>query len=204
LNHPIEPFKAYLRRSFYTHNSKDSDKFDKIYVFGIHSLEGQILMFHVMTSFGMLRSRVPLSEIFWKPPTEDSLKLKATDKVLWNCFSTTNCEVVKYPYLEGIRARVIMRDKEEVWANYLFTVDWYDNGFSNEPDEYKCLHVLKEDGGSLLGQPNNRIIWREPSFVCEDFPIEKKEIEVDKELISVEIESRWFGEKYYYEENLSK
>ena len=200
MNHPIQPFKALLRRSFYTHDEKDGEVFDKVYVFGIQSLEGCILMFHVMTSFGMLRSRVPLSELFWKEPTKESLELKPTDKVLWNSFSTVNCEVVKYPYLEGIRAKVMMRDKKELWSNYLFTVDWFDNGFSDEPDEYKCLHILKEDGGSLLGQPNNRIIWREPSFVCEDFPVDKKVIKVDKKLISVENESRWFDEKYYYEE----
>jgi hypothetical protein len=121
MNHPIQPFKALLKRSFYTHEVKDEKIFDEVYVFGIHSLEGHILMFHVMTSFGMLRSRVPLSELFWKVPTDESSQFKPTDKVLWNCFSTVNCEVVKYPYLEGIRAKVIMRNKKEVWASYLFT-----------------------------------------------------------------------------------
>jgi hypothetical protein len=201
MNHPIQPFKALLRRSFYTHEVRDEKVFDEVYVFGIQSLEGHILMFHVMTSFGMLRSRVPLSELFWKIPTDESFQFKPTDKVLWNCFSTVNCEVVNYPYLEGIRAKVTMRNKKEVWASYLFTVDWYDNGFSDEPDEYKCLHVLKEDGGSLMGQPNNRIVWREPSFVCDEFPINKGDIKVDKSLISVENESRWFSDKFYYDEN---
>jgi len=198
MNHNIKPFKGLIRRSFYTHKESDQKTFDPCYVFGIHSLEGKILMFHVMTNFGMMRSRVPISELFWKEPTKE---YSPTDKVLWNSFSTKNCEVVEYDYLSGMTCEIILRDKQTVKGEYLMTVDWYDNGFSDEPSEYKCLHVIKGECGNLFGQPNNRIIWREPSFVCEKFPIEKSEIKVDLTFVSVENTGRWAGDNYFYDVN---
>lgn len=200
MNHNIEPFKALLRRSHYTHNPNDKKVFDEVYVFSIHSLEGYILMFNVMTSYGMLRSRVPLSEIFWKEPTAE---LEPYERQLWNCFSTENVEYIKYDFLVGMKCKVTMRDRKEVWAEYLFTVDWYDNGYSNEPSDYKCLHVLKEDGGGFLGQPNNRIVWVDSNFITKGFPVDKKDIKVDKMLINVEnVGRKWVSEdsdSYFYE-----
>lgn len=200
MNHNIKPFKALLRRSHYTHNSNDDEVYDEVYVFSIHSLEGYILMFNVMTDYGMLRSRVPLSALYWKEPTRE---LKPYEKQLWNCFSTENVEYIVYDFLVGMRCKVMMRDRSEVWAEYMFTVDWYSNGYSDEPSDYKCLHVLKEDSGNLLGQPNNRIVWVDSNFITKPFPLEKKDIKVDKVLINVEsVGRRWVSEdsdSYFYD-----
>lgn len=200
MNHNIKPFKAFIKRSHYTHKVEDDKVFDEVYVFSIHSLEGYILMFNVMTSYGMLRSRVPLSALYWKEPTKDFLP---HERQLWNCFSTENVEYVVYDFLVDMKCKVTMRDKTEVWAEYLFTVDWYNNGYSNEPSDYKCLHVLKEDNGGFLGQPNNRIVWADSNFITREFPMDKKDIKVDKMLINVENVSRkWVSEdtdSYFYE-----
>ena len=71
LNANIPSFKALVRKSYFTKNPKDSDEFYNVYVFGIQSYSGVILTFHVMTDNGMIRSRVPLSEIYTKIPTND-------------------------------------------------------------------------------------------------------------------------------------
>ena len=71
LNHNIPSFKSLVRKSHFTKNESDFDTFLNVYCFGIQSVNGKILTFHVMTDDGMVRSRVPISEIFTKTPTND-------------------------------------------------------------------------------------------------------------------------------------
>ncbi len=57
----IPSFKALVRKSYFTKKETDSEEFYNVYVFGIQSVAGVILTFHVMTDNGMVRSRVPLA-----------------------------------------------------------------------------------------------------------------------------------------------
>jgi hypothetical protein len=199
LNHNIDNMKCLVRLSHFTHKPEDHDKFHEAYLFGIQSVAGKILTFHIMTDYGMMRSRVPLSEIFLSEPTKD---IPFHFKQLWDCFSE-NVSVITYVYLYEKRCQVVLKDGSKVWATYLFTVDWYNNAYSDEPSDYKCGHILVADDGYLLCQPNNRIFWKDSNWVTKPFPMDLKEIKVDKVLQSVETMSdRWVSEdsdSYYYD-----
>jgi hypothetical protein len=199
LNHNIDNMKCLVRLSHFTHKPEDHDKFHEAYLFGIQSVAGKILTFHIMTDYGMMRSRVPLSEIFLSEPTKD---IPFHFKQLWDCFSE-NVSVITYAYLYEKRCQVVLKDGSKVWATYLFTVDWYNNAYSDEPSDYKCGHILVADDGYLLCQPNNRIFWKDSNWVTKPFPMDLKEIKVDKVLQSVETMSdRWVSEdsdSYYYD-----
>jgi hypothetical protein len=199
LNENIDTLKCYVRVSHFTKDEKDKDTYHKAYAFGIQSVAGKILTFHIMTDYGMLRSRVPISEIFLEIPSKD---IPAHYKQLWDCFSE-NVSVITYDYLYEKRCQVVLKDKTKVWATYLFTVDWYKNGYSDEPSDYKCGHILVSDEGFLLCQPNNRIYWRDSNWVTKEFPIDVSNIKVDSELISVEsFSDKWVTEdsdSFYYE-----
>jgi hypothetical protein len=199
LNANIPNQKLKVRRSWMT--KKDDDEFDTCCAFAIQSIAGKILTFHIMTDYGMMRSRVPISELFFKEPTND---IPADFKQLWDCFGE-NVSVIEYSYLSEKRCKVILKDKTEVWATYLFTVDWFNNSYSDEPTDYKCGHVLVADDGYLLCQPNNRIYWKDSNFITKEFPISPKEFKVDSVLQCVETESdRWVSEdtdSYYYDIN---
>jgi hypothetical protein len=201
LNHNIDNLKCLVRLSHFTHKEEDHDKYHNAYIFGIQSIAGKILTFHIMTDYGMMRSRVPLSEVFLKEPTDD---IPFHFKQLWDCFSE-NVSVITYNYLYERRCQAVLKDGTKVWASYLFTVDWYNNAYSDEPSDYKCGHVLVADDGYLLCQPNNRIFWKDSNWVTKDFPLDIKEIKVDKELLSVEtVSDRWVSEdtdSYYYDIN---
>ena len=198
-NENIPSFKCLVRLSHFTKDEKDRDVFHNAYAFGIQSVTGKILTFHVMTDYGMLRSRVPISEIFLKTPTED---VPSHYKQLWDCFSE-NVSVIKFEYLSGKRAQVVLKDGSKVWASYMFTVDWFSNPYSDEPSDYKCGHILVSDDGYLLCQPNNRIYWKDSNFVTQEFPIDVKSIKVDNKLEAVESYSdRWVSEdtdSFYYD-----
>ena len=199
LNENIPHFKCFVKESYFTKNPKDFNKYHNAYAFGIQSVTGKILTFHVMTDYGMLRSRVPLSEIYLKEPKKD---LPYYFKQLWDCFDN-DATVITYEFLKEKKCKVILRDKTYAWATYLFTVDWQNNPYSDEPTDYKCGHVLVADDGYLLCMPNNRIFWKDSNWITKDFPVELKDIKVDTELLSVEsVSDRWVSEdtdSFYYE-----
>lgn len=199
LNSNIPHFKAYMKKSYWTKN-KDDDEWWEIVVFGLQSIAGKMLTFHVVTDSGMIRSRVPLSEIYLTPTDND---IPYYFKSLWDCFSE-NVSVIEYEWLAYHRCKVILRDKTEVWAKYMFTVDWYNNPYSDEPSDYKCGHILASDDGYLLCMPNNRILWKDSNFITNDLPSDLKELKVDKELLSVEnVADKWVSVEnsdcYYYD-----
>lgn len=204
LNHNIPSFKALVRKSHFTKNESDSKTFMDVYCFAIQSVSGKILTFHVMTDDGMVRNRVPLSEIFLKEPTND---IPYHFKQLWDCFSE-NVTVIEYDFLKYHKAQIVLRDGSKSWGTYMFTVDWYDNPFSDEPSDYKCGHIFKADDGYLMCQPNNRIFWKDSNWVTKKLPENLKQFKVDTELISVEnISDKWVSEdtdSFYYDISLIK
>lgn len=201
LNKNISSFKCYVRAQYFTKNEEHKDMYHQAYAFGIQSVTGKILTFHVMTDYGMLRSRVPISEIFLKKPTSD---IPSHFKQLWDCFSE-NVTVTKFEYLCEKRCEVVLKDGNKIWATYMFTIDWFDNPYSDEPTDYKCGHILFSDDGYLLCQPNNRIFWKDSNWITKKFPIELKELKVDYNLESVESYSdRWVSDdsdSFYYNIN---
>jgi hypothetical protein len=201
LNENIDNLKCLVRLSHFTKREEDQNTFHKAYAFGVQSVAGKILTFHIMTDYGMMRSRVPISEIFLEEPKND---VPAHFKQLWDCFSE-NVSAITYNYLYEKRCEVLLKDKTKVWATYLFTIDWYNNSYSDEPTDYKCGHILVADDGYLMCQPNNRIFWKDSNWVTKDFPIDSKDILVDNNLISVEsFSDKWVasdGNSFYYDIN---
>jgi hypothetical protein len=135
----------------------------------------------------------------WK----DSAPKKALDHLqLWDCFGH-EFTVNAYEYLLQSRVQVIFKDGSKEWGNYLMTFDWYNNPYSNEPTQYKAAHLLKLDDGNFTLQPNNRLIWRDMSFVTQPFP-EKPDWMVDnKEWFCESVSDRWVLNKgdeniFYY------
>jgi len=199
LNANVSSFKAVVKKSYFTKNEADNDEYYNVYVFGIQSIAGKMLTFHILTDSGMMRSRVPLSEIYIQKPEKD---VPFYYKQLWDCFSE-NVSVIEYDFLAYHRCQVVLRDGSKVWANYMFTVDWYNNPYSNEPSDYKCGHILASDDGYLLCMPNNRIFWKDSNWVTKRLPEDLKQYKVDTELLSVENQSdKWITEdtdSFYYD-----
>lgn len=199
LNSNIPSFKALVKKSYFTKNENDSNDYYDVYVFGIQSCAGKVLTFHVLTDSGMLRSRVPISEIYTKIPNND---IPFYYKQLWDCFSE-NVSVIEYDFLAYHRAQIVLRDGTKVWGTYILTIDWYRNPYSNEPSDYKCGHLFQSDDGYLMCMPNNRIFWKDSNWVTKKLPDDLKQFKVDTDFYSVENKSdRWVVEdtdSFYYD-----
>ena len=195
MNYAIPSFKGLVKRSWLTKNENDNDFFDNCYVFGVQSYSDRILTFHIMTDYGALRSRVPISELYHKKPSDD---IPYHHKQLWDCFSE-NASIVSYSYLKDRRCKVLLKSKKEIWGRYQFTIDWFNNPYSDEPSDYKCAHVIFADDGYLLAMPNNRIIeWLDVNYCVGTG--ETKTWKVDTWIPKVEHNPKWVGDdnSYFY------
>jgi hypothetical protein len=174
-------------------------EFVKVTVFGAQSNPDRALLFHVLTDDGLVRSRVPVN-MLCHTETPQSFGLDYLQ--LWDCFSV-NCVCTVYDYLKNSRTKVVFKDKTEHWGDYMMTFDWYDNPYSDEPTQYKCLHMIKLDNGCFTLQPNNRVYWKHMSFVTKPFP-KNPDFKVDNKIFRCEGTSdRWIidgnDDNYYYD-----
>jgi len=142
-----------------------SSTLDRCVVFGVTSIPSRALHFSILTEAGSQWARIPLHKLRHEQPTSDKVhdlpQLQSWDSHGWD-FSVT-----QYEYLREMGCHYRSRDGVMVPASYWFTLDHTDNGYSQYPPEHKCYHLLLLDDGSgqIAAQPNNRILWRDDSFV---------------------------------------
>jgi len=173
-------------------------EFVKVSVFAAQSNPDRALLFHVLTDDGLVRSRVPIHMLCHKQ-TAPQIPLDYLQ--LWDCFSV-NCTVVVYDYLKASRMQTVLKDGQKLWGDYMMSFDWYGNPYSDEPTQYKSLHLIRLDNGCYTLQPNNRIYWKHMSFVTNPFPA-NPDFKVDDKVFRCEAASdRWLIEgdddSYYY------
>lgn len=198
LNGSITHFYAKIRNQ-HLYQQDGREGFQDVIVFGIQSIPGRAITFHTLTDCGAVRSRVPIHMLSWK---DDAPLMELDYLQLWDSFGY-EFSVVEYDYLKDSRVKVVFKDKSSLWGNYMMTIDWYNNGYSNEPTQYKSAHLIKLDNGNFTLQPNNRLIWKDMSFVTKPFP-KKPDWKVDnKEWICESKSDKWIinsdDDVYYYD-----
>jgi len=198
LNISIPHFYAKMRvEHFYQHDGRPG--MQDVIVFGAQSVAGKALTFHVMSDEGAVRSRVPVHMLAWK---EDAPKKPLDHLQLWDCFGYEVTNTV-YNYLTQSRVKVTFKDKTQEWGYYLMTFDWHSNPYSEEPTQYKAAHLLKLDDGNFTLQPNNRLEWKDMSFVTRPFPSQPDWKVDNKDWMCESISDKWVMNKedeeiYYY------
>lgn len=192
INHNIPHKYLYVDLSF-----MGIDEVRKCIVHAIMSYAGKALLFHVLLDCGWHISRVPLNYIRSKPELDEEYPLHMLQ--LWDCFSN-NVTFVEFDYLTEARVQVLLKDKTIAWGSYIGTVDWYDNGFTDESTQFKQGHMILLDNGQIALQPNNRLKFFDMSFTGAENPnIMPKTIQ---EFPSVEsVSERWLinDDNYFYE-----
>ena len=140
--------------------------------------------------------RMPISAFCSK---EDSPEVDIHELVLWNSFSQ-HISVTEFQAMRNMRMTYVARTGEFVNGKYLFTLDWHspdDNvlngGFSLNPGQHKCGHVIERDDGNFAIQPNNRIKVFDPSFATKpnEVLLHRK---VNSHIYTVENSPKWVAE----------
>ena len=169
-NISIPEFYCLARKEFFYDHKKNFGQYIPVIVFGVRSKAGRNLDFHVVTNSGMQFWGVPSQALCWK----NCERMPLEDTQLWDCFGD-EVSVVKFNYLAGLACSVKLESGTIKKGSYLMTFDWNDNAFSDEPSQRKNGHLIKLEDGNFTIQPNNRILWKDPSFTTEtpelDWPV---------------------------------
>jgi hypothetical protein len=194
----IPIFKAFVRNEYLFNLEQGHGEFTPVVVFGLTSLAGRAVGFHVMTNGGAQIARIPVSGLVHKL---DAPALELDWLQLWDCFSY-QVQTVCYDYLSEMKCKVLLKDKQWYEGQYVFTIDWVGGDYAEEASEYKCGHVIALDNGCFAIQPNNRIYWTgDPSFIVnplQEFPGYK----VNTHNWKCENSSKWVTEdsdRYFYQ-----
>lgn len=146
-------------------STSDTNQYERCVIFGVTSIPSRALHFSILCESGAQWARIPLHKLRHEKPTTDRIH-DLPQLQSWDCHGWDFC-VTQYEYLREMGCKFKTRDGEMIPASYWFTLDHTDNGYSQYPPEHKCYHLLLLDDGSgqIAAQPNNRILWRDDSFV---------------------------------------
>jgi hypothetical protein len=201
LNANIPPIEAYVRGN-YLRDQKDShDKYFPCLIFGACSIPARSPLFHFLMEDGGLWWRMPIAAFCAEPDTPE---VDIHDLVLWNSFSS-NITVTEFYAMRNMRMTYVSRSGDFVNGKYLFTLDWHapdDNlintGFSENPGQHKCGHVIQRDDGNFAIQPNNRVRMYDPSFTTKKENVIDRLINTNK--WDVEDAAKWItSDDYRYD-----
>lgn len=135
-------------------------------IFGVTSIPSRALHFSILCESGAQWARIPLHMLLHQLPEPGAPRHDLPDLQCWDAHGW-DFAVTQYDYLREMGCSYRTTDGRMLPASYWFTLDHTDNGYSQYPPEHKCYHLLLlEDGsGQIAAMPNNRILWRDDSFV---------------------------------------
>ena len=124
LNANIPPIYCKIRKEYLYDFTGHHGESEDCVVFGLASISGKALLFHIMLPNGAVFYRLPISAFFQKRFSRSEVPDMSVDSLqLWNCFSywpSVHC----FDWLAGVDGKYIGKDKKFYKGQYLFTVDW--------------------------------------------------------------------------------
>lgn len=212
------PIECFVRKEFLydlvtdpdTGKPKAQGEFEPCIWISIKSIRGRAFYIEaLLTKYGALYDKLPLSAFVWKTSIDKYLSLDELQ--LWDCFSY-ELTILEKISLRNLKVKYKAKNKNWYMGNYMFTVDnvssdpnVIDTSFSQIPSEHKSFNFIKLDNGQFAAQPNNRIIWFEPSHSPSKFA--KPDFKTSTQVFSVEDKPKFvFGDsdEYFYEEQESQ
>lgn len=188
LNSPIPSFDCFVRAKYLYNLESHENDFVKARAFGISSIQGRALGFHVLDEVGAVIWRLPISALVMK---KDAPDLPLDHLQLWDCFSP-HVTVTEFDHLVGRYCQAILKDGSKHEGNLLFTVDWYGNEYAEGVGEsgHKSAHIIALKNGCLCALPNNRILWADPGVIDKPFST-RPDYKTNTHIFSVEGLNKW-------------
>lgn len=202
INCSIPHFYCFLRKEFLYDQKEHHGEFIRVAVFGITSIGGRAIGFNVLTEDGAQFSRIPIHALV---SSKTAPKISLENLELWDCFGE-DVGVVVFDYLWEMRCKVILRDRKWHYGKYMFTIDWCNNPYSEEPTQQKCAHMIMMDNGCYAAQPNNRIIWFDPAFTTK-IGKTRPDYKINSSIWCCEHLPTWFikdDDNYFYDDEYLK
>jgi len=164
LNANVPFIQAYIRKEFLYNLEKHFNEFVSCMIFGVNSLPNRALGFHAMIDNGAIFWRLPIHAFVWKL---NAPYISINDAQLWDNISI-DISVTEFNFLKHRDGSIKLRSGQIITGEYLFTIDYATGFYAESPNEHKCSHILKLEDGNFAAMPNNRILWKDASFVVKN------------------------------------
>lgn len=127
------------------------------YIFSLTTIEARPLLFTIHTIDGALYSRIPIQAILHRLPTGTQFNADYLDP--WGAISSSS-QAVSYNYLKDYH--VISETLGR--GTYKFTIDYFNGGFSEDPEQHKTSNIIFLDNGQIAALPNNFTLFKDRHF----------------------------------------
>ncbi len=190
------PIKVWVKKEFQYDLEKGFGEFDRGIIVSARSVCGSGMLFQVLMENGVLRDKLPIHAFV---TDKNAPEIPFHHLQLWNCFSA-NFSIISINYLSGLKVDVKLKNGNWESGTYLWTFQWgpdYSHGIdltlAADPFEHKSSHFIELDNGCFVLQPNNRLKWRDPSFITKPFP-EKPDYKGNSKIWNCESYDKWTTE----------
>lgn len=195
----IPHIDCWVRKEYLYNLESHHGEFEKGVAFGIRSIQGQALLFCVMMDNGAQVWNLPISALITK---KDAPDIPLDYLQLWGMLGY-DVSVHEFGFLSGARCRVVLKDRTTHDGTYLFTLDNFGSQYSETYGElgHKSFTIIELDSGCLVAQPNNRVLWANPSFIAKPFSI-VPDYTINTHIWNPETLGRWVTEdsnKFFYQ-----
>ena len=192
LIHNLPLVNVYVRKEYLYDLERGHGEYTPGIWVSVKSVQYKALYFEtLLTEYGALFDKLPLSAFVWK--TEDHGDLPLDTLQLWDCFDY-NLTVIEKPMLGP--CEFFGKDNKMHKGEYLFTIDnchsessTLDTNYSEHDPEHKSFNIIQLDNGQFAAQPNNRIIFRDSSLTPSD--LKMPDFKVCTQNYRVETEPKW-------------
>lgn len=195
----IPHFYCHVRTEYLYNLESHKGEIIPCLVFGADTVLGRAIGFDILTDFGGMFARLPVSALVHKTEAPD---IPLDFLQLWGNFSY-HFEAVEYSAIRGINCEVILKDKKWYPGRYMFTFSWYGAPYAEDAGEggFKRAHMIELENGCYTLQPNNRMKFHEGSFITKPWP-ENPDFKTNSRNWWCEDGSKWVSEdsdKYFYD-----
>jgi hypothetical protein len=124
------------------------------YIFGLTVILNRPLLFTAHLTNGAVFSRLPLKAFY----RYDTLAPPLEHSECWGAIGH-HASVIQHKYLKDYRVKTAAGD-----ARYLYTIDFFDGGYSEDPEQHKTANVVELFYGNYLALPNNECLFEDAHF----------------------------------------
>lgn len=130
-------------------------------IFGVQCRPNRALGFHVLLEGGAIYSTVPIHALRHR---NVNVQPSLHSRQVWDCFGY--CFILtEFPYLREQYVSVInVPESGENGGRYWVSLQFYNDGFSETPEQAKLFHLILLDDGTIGFYPNTNIIVEDASF----------------------------------------
>lgn len=151
--------KLNVLKSFLTQDSLDSNTFLECYLISVKSIYGRPLLFTIYTEDGALYSNLPIHCLYL-----NQLKFQIELDVAqpYSCISD-KIQIIQYEFMKDMDVKCYLSSGVRK-GRYLFTIDYYNDGLAEDPEQFKTHNIIALDEGPLVALPNNKCLFNDGFF----------------------------------------